>query len=133
MILAIGIDSVECARFAHWHQYSLKCLSSIFTSEEIAYCLNNEKKQQERLAARFAAKEAFYKAWSTAFLQEKIPLRKIMRNTEVIKNPNGSAGLSIHLPEISIIVEKSQIKFHLSLTHTNHYATAFVILEKNTK
>lgn len=62
MVLGIGIDSVDIARFEQWHTYSHKKLLRVFSPAEIAYSLENPTKSAERFAVRFAAKEALFKA-----------------------------------------------------------------------
>jgi holo-[acyl-carrier protein] synthase len=129
MILAIGIDSIEIARFSRWHCYPEKSLKKIFTAEEIAYCLHNPAKLAERLAARFAAKEAFIKAFSVAFGQsiKSLP-RSFFPYIEVKQMPHGSPHLSIDWKFFNI--EVNNINLHLSLTHSKSMATAIVIMEQ---
>ena len=73
MILGIGVDTVEVNRFSEWHTYSKKKLLRIFSDEEIEYCLSNPNKSAERFAARFAAREAFFKALSYAYPSKNVP------------------------------------------------------------
>ena len=79
MILGIGIDSVEIKRFEPWTSYSKNRLARIFSEHEITYSLSNPKKAAERLAARFAAKEAFFKALSQSFPDNGINLLTRMK------------------------------------------------------
>ena len=51
MILGVGIDAVEIARFADWHTKSDKQLRRIFSEEEMAYCLSVPAKTAERFAS----------------------------------------------------------------------------------
>ena len=124
MIIGIGIDSVEIHRFAHWQNYSKNRLQRIFSDEEIVYCLSNSLKSAERFAARFAAKEAFYKAISPLHPQE--PFLKVAKYIEVnhedgrpVLHANRERFYSVH-PTIC----------HISLTHTKTTTTAVVIIEK---
>jgi len=62
MILGIGTDIVEIERIQRaMDKWGDHFLSRILTQKEIAYCLNKTH-AAESVAARFAAKEAFYKS-----------------------------------------------------------------------
>lgn len=129
MIIGIGIDIVQIKRFALWHTYSFKQLHKIFSKEEIDYCLHNPGKTAERFAARFAAREAFFKALGYIKTKKKISLRTILHTVFVIHNDQGSPLLHIkwdalHLPQY----KKSVV--YLSFTHEKEYACAVVIIEK---
>lgn len=125
MILGIGVDSVEINRFAQWNTFSRTQLLRIFSDEEINYCLQNNNNSAERFAARFAAREAFFKALSTSFPTLHIPFLTLCKQISIGKHNNRPF----------IILKNSNITplsltFHLSLTHTNSTATAFVIIEQ---
>jgi len=127
MIIGIGVDTVEIARFVLWHTYSRKKLSRIFSPQEIDYCLSNQHKSAERFAVRFAAREALYKALSYAYPDKKIPFLTLCAHT-VITKINGRPQLVIN-PAIGIDI--SQVTIHLSLSHSRTVATAFVVIEQN--
>jgi len=131
MILGIGIDSVEVHRFAQWPNFSHKKLSRIFSNEEIEYCLQQQNKSAERFAARFAAREAFFKAFSSAFPEISIPFLTLCKHSCVIKQNNRPLLIFNWqcIPTISLS-DASSCAFHLSLTHTDSTATAFMIIEK---
>ncbi len=123
MIQAIGIDAVEIERFKNWHTFSHKKLSRIFSAHEIEYCLSNQK-NAERFAARFAAKEALFKALSQ--LNIKIPFLTLCKTSEIINNP---------VPLLKIKHQNSTISDYtilVSLTHTETTAIAVVIITKIT-
>ncbi len=120
MIIGIGIDSVEIARFTHWHTYSQKKLRRIFSAQEIEYSLAIPEKVSERLAARFAAREALYKAWP--FTQE--PFISFCKKIAIHNGENNKPNLQIKATQAQGLI------IHLSITHTKDLATAMVILEK---
>ena len=119
MIVGIGIDSVEISRFSHWHNYTR--LRRVFSQEELAYCLSNPAKSAERFAARFAAKEAFYKA-AGSLGGPQVPFLKIARHIQVISLQGR--------PVLQVNCKNNPGLIHLSLTHTKTIATAVVIIEK---
>ena len=126
MIQAIGIDSVEIVRFAHWGKYSQGSLLKIFSLAELTYSLSNPAKTSERLAARFAAKEAAYKALSSLF-NKKISFLSWCTLIEVTHNDQSQPHLKIAWHVLDIPCVPSAI--HISLTHTKTTATALVIIE----
>ncbi len=128
MILAMGIDAVEIARFTDWTTRPRKQLERIFTHEELEYCLSNRAKTPERLAARFAAKEAFYKALHIMLPDQKLPLFTVCKNVMVKKQTNGSPFLGInneYFKDFSLRYSK----LHLSITHTTTTAIAIILIE----
>ncbi|HET6936293.1 MAG TPA: holo-ACP synthase, partial [Candidatus Angelobacter sp.] len=78
----------------------------------------------ERLAARFAAKEAGMKAIGTG-LRHGITWQDL----EVIRQPGGRPTLRISGKAAEFAERLGCKRTHLSLTHTQEQALAFVILE----
>ncbi|MGE0207010.1 MAG: holo-ACP synthase [Candidatus Babeliales bacterium] len=128
MITGIGIDSVDIEKFAQWHSFEEKSLLKIFSPEEIAYCLENPIKSAERFAVRFAAKEAFYKAFCASFPEQELPLVSVIKHSALCKQKNGHNKLCIAWD--LFYPAGNDLTTFISLTHTKTTATAFVILEK---
>lgn len=129
MILGTGIDSVDIHRFKDWYAYPHTKLSRIFSQQEIAYCLIIKNKSAERFAARFAAREAFFKAFTAMQPDHSIPfltICKALAVTKKYKNPL----LSINWHTLGYYLNNN-LTVHLSITHTNTIATALVLIEKN--
>ena len=129
MILGIGIDSVDVERFETWSSYNQKTLRRIFSEQEIAYCLQTPAKTAERFAARFAAREAFFKALSMYQPECTIPFLTVCRLVTIEKNKNNSPSLIVDWKQMTSYQPITPIKILLSLTHTHQVATAFVILQ----
>jgi len=129
MILGIGIDSVEINCFSLWHTYSQKKLLRIFSEDEIKYCLQLPQKSAERFAVRFAAREAFFKAFSAAYPTLYIPFLTLCRFVSIQKNDNGRPSLWVDWKNLVKSHDISVI-CHISLSHTQYDAMAFVIIEK---
>jgi holo-[acyl-carrier protein] synthase len=127
MIVGVGIDSVDIARFAHWHIYTDKQLLRVFTKQEIEYCRAVSLKSAERFAARFALKEAFFKALSLQNVSSTSVYR-CFRAVGAHKLPTGAIELIIDWD----IVASGDLNITpwISVTHTKTTATACVILEK---
>ena len=89
--------------------------------EEIAYCDHTEKMKYQHYAARFAAKEAIFKAISKA-LENKFNIE--WKNIEILNDINGR-------PNIKFIDFKIKgLKgIDISISHCRNYATATVVAE----
>lgn len=128
---SIGIDSIEINRFTKWANYPQKKLCKTFSSKEIEYCLQNKNKSAERFAARFATKEAFFKALGSILPSHKIPFLTICQNVSINHEANGNPQLVINWQKI---LEKYCTKIEtpsksvVSVTHTKTIATAIVII-----
>ena len=114
MVKGIGIDMIEVERIKKTAEKNPKFLEKIFTSNEVSYCLKKRNKYQH-LAARFAAKEAFFKA---------IGRRINWKDVELINAPSGKPQLKIKSKERFSFVEAD-----VSISHLKEYAIAMVILE----
>jgi len=115
MVKGIGIDIIEVDRVKKLAEENPRFLERIFTEREISYCSEKRNKYQH-LAARFAAKEAFFKA---------IGRRVGWREVELINLPSGKPQLEIKSKErFSLEVA------HVSISHLAEYAVATVILVK---
>ena len=89
MVKGIGIDIIEVERVKKIAEKNPKFLDRIFTSREVSYCLKKRNKYQH-LAARFAAKEAFFKA---------IGKRISWKEVELFNLPSGKPQLEIKSKE----------------------------------
>ena len=70
MVIGIGIDIIEIDRIkTSIETYGNRFLSKIYTPIEIDYC-NSKANKFQHFAARFAAKEAVYKALATGCMSE---------------------------------------------------------------
>lgn len=131
MNLALGIDAVEINRFEQWQTYTHQQLAKFFSSQEIDYCRSIALKSAERFAARFAAKEAFFKAFSTFCPTKQLSLFSIAQFISTQNSQNGPPALKIEWNAL-LTAAKIELQFTpealLSLTHTKTTAIACVIL-----
>ena len=80
----IGIDIVEVARIERLRKvYGDKFLNRIFTVQELGYVMG-KRRSAESLAGRFAAKEAFMKAWGRRLSWKGIEVRSGERGNPFI-------------------------------------------------
>jgi holo-[acyl-carrier protein] synthase len=124
LIVGAGTDLAEVDRIrAAVERYGDRFLRRVFTGGEIAYCSRKANKY-ERLAARFAAKEAGMKALGTGWRRGIT-----WQDFEVVNLPTGRPTLRLHGAAAEIAQRLAVASIQLSLTHTAREALAVVILE----
>ncbi len=125
MIVGTGIDIVEVPRVAAAvERFGERFLQRVFTADEILYC-RSKANAAERLAARFAAKEAALKALGTGWRGGIA-----WRDVEVQRAPGGRPTLAFHGKAAEFAARLGATHASLSLSHTEEHAIATVILEK---
>ncbi len=123
MEIFTGIDIVENRRIKDAiDKYGNRFLSKIFTNHEISYC-SCKKNLHECLSARFAAKEAFKKAFFQAF---KINL--FFKEIEITGRKNLPAEISLHLSKEKASLIKTPFKSSVSISHERQFSVAVVVL-----
>jgi holo-[acyl-carrier protein] synthase len=122
MIIGIGTDIIQTARIAKGLE-SNGFMEKVFSRLEISYCEKKANKM-ESFAARFAAKEAFFKALGTGWRGGMA-----FNEVEVVNDELGKPTIQL-LGETFNIVKKREIRsIHVSLSHVKEMAVATVILE----
>lgn len=124
MILGIGSDLAEVPRIrASVERFGNRFLERVYTPGEIAYA-NAKANRDERLAARFAAKEAGMKALGTGLAGGVT-----WRDFAVGREPSGKPLLKLSGVAAQLAMRLGVRKIHLTLTHTAAVAMAVVVLE----
>jgi holo-[acyl-carrier protein] synthase len=121
-IIAHGIDLVDCPRIETMiKEHGERFIKRVFTAAEQAYADSN-KDTIEKLAGRFAAKEAVLKLMGTGW-RGKIAWTDI----EVVNNSAGQPEVNL-CGEVKKIAEKLKIKhISVSITHTANFAIASAV------
>jgi len=115
MILGVGIDMVKIDKMrSAIEKWGKPFLDKIFNGEELKK-ITPGKMYYQRLAARFAAKEAVIKAVSK---QYPLDLTDII----VLNKPNGAPYIKFKKP--------IPVEIFLSLTHLEDYAAAAAVAQK---
>ena len=112
-----GTDIIEISRIQKdIETLGEKFLNRIFTENEIKYCEKKKNQKYQSYAARFAAKEAIYKA-----LSEYIGDKYSWKDFEILNDENGKpqAKLGINIDELDSI--------SITLSHCKEYAVANVL------
>jgi len=118
--LTVGLDVVSVSEVsAALNRFGDRYVDRVFTAREAAYCRASAT-IAERLAVRFAAKEATVKA-----LQ---PERRWTdwRAIEVKRDKSGRCGLVLHREAASLASRRGLRHFALSMSHDSDCAVAIV-------
>lgn len=121
MKIRTGIDMIEIERIKQSIEDTEgKFCERVYTEKEIEYCESKKAQKYQHYAARFAAKEAFFKAVSP-LLENKYDIG--WKDMEVLNAENGR-------PYVHILTEKlSNIEnIDISISHCKAYAIANVIV-----
>lgn len=121
-IIAHGIDLVDRPRIEQMVQrHGQRFLDRVFTSAEQSYAQRN-KDSVEKLAGRFAAKEAILKLMGTGWRG-----RIAWTDIEVLNNPSGQPGVRLR-GEVRNIAGRLGIgHISVSITHTANFAIASAV------
>lgn len=121
MKISCGTDIIEIKRIKESiEQLGDKFLERVYTKKEIAYCESKKSQKYQHYAARFAAKEAGFKAISSK-LHNKYDIG--WKNIEVVNDENGRPYIYFLDIEINEIQE-----IDISISHCKEYATANVVV-----
>lgn len=112
----VAVDSVEHAMAEHEHY-----LTRVYTERELADCATPGGIAAERLAARFAAKEAALKVLRPS--EQGVPWTAI----EVRRDPGGWVGLELSGTAAELAANAGVEDLTLSITHENGFAAAVVV------
>ena len=124
MILGLGSDIVENERIASiYKNHKERFLNRLYTRNEIEYCLSHSD-PIPYLSARFAVKEATIKALNLQGGQGFS-----WKNIEVYGKGFGKKKLLFHAKVAKIIESMNVSQQHLSLSHSDNFSMAVVILE----
>lgn len=121
MKITCGTDIIEIDRIkSSIEDMGDKFQERVFTKKEIEYCERKKNQKYQHYAARFAAKEAMFKAISSQ-LNDKYSI--CWKDIEVVNNEQGK-------PEIRLlgINLKNIENIDLSISHCKQYAVANVVV-----
>ena len=123
MIKGIGVDMVEIGRVQKLIEQDAGFAERMFSEKEIAYCESKFSRAQH-YAARFTAKEAFFKALGTGF-------RDGMgwQDVEVENDALGKPQLRLAAVALAQFKKRKLKRALLSLSHTREMAVALVVIE----
>ena len=118
--MGIGADLVEVDRFRRALARTPSLAERLFSDEERDYA-GRRHDPSERLAVRFAAKEAVMKALGVGL--GAFPLRDV----EVVRSEDGRPGLALRGRAAVLAAEAGVDEWLVTLTHTATLAEAIVV------
>lgn len=122
MKIKCGTDIIEISRIKQSiENVGERFINKIYTKQEINYCESKGNQKYKHYAARFAAKEAAFKAVSDLLLGEKHSIE--WTNFEVENDEMGRPKLNI----LGVNTENI-INADISISHCKEYATANVVI-----
>jgi holo-[acyl-carrier protein] synthase len=124
MILGVGTDIVAIARIEQAaSRFGERFLRRMFTRGERDRCARKAR-SIESLAARFAAKEAAFKALGSGWFE-----CGGFTSVELVSDESGRPGLVFHGRASRIAAERGVRRAYVSITHDDGFAAAVVVLE----
>ena len=112
-----GTDIIEIERIKNSiEKFGERFLNTVFTENEIKYCESKKGQKYQHYAARFAAKEAVYKA-----LSNNINAPDEWKLIEILSEESGR-------PKVNLKIEVENLEnIDISLSHCKLYAVANVV------
>ena len=121
MIVGLGTDIIEIQRIK-------KALSSekfkerVYSAKERRYCEGHGEQAAASFAARFAGKEAFFKALGTGIICA-------LNLVEILNDERGKPMIKLNGKALELVKDRNIKNLHITLSHSREYATAACILE----
>jgi holo-[acyl-carrier protein] synthase len=124
MVIGIGIDIVENSRIRESiERFGARFLQRIYTEGEMEYCSKNAD-PAIHYAARFAAKEAAFKALGTGWSSGVK-----WKDVEVERLASGKPELRLHGAALERATAIGATRFLVSLTHDRTMSSAVVVFD----
>ena len=121
MRISCGTDIIEIERIKDSiEETNNKFLNRVYTEKEIEYCESKKAQRYQHYAARFAAKEAVFKAISVK-LEDKYSI--CWKDIEIINDSQGRPSITLQGN-----IQKNIEQIDISLSHCKEYATANVVV-----
>lgn len=121
MKISCGTDIIEIERIKDSiEETNNKFLNRVYTKKEIEYCESKKAQRYQHYAARFAAKEAAFKAISVK-LEDKYSI--CWKDIEIINDSQGRPSITLQGN-----IQKNIEQIDISLSHCKEYATANVVV-----
>lgn len=121
MIIGVGVDIVDLEGFRA--RLSDELVDQLFLPGEVTYA-SSQARPWESYGARFAAKEAAFKALG-AGLSEGLRFHDV----EVVRRASGGVEIGLSGKALEKSVEMGVASVRVSLSHTEKAAVAVVIME----
>ena len=121
MIIGIGTDIIEIERVRRAIN-NRHFVERVYTIKEKNYCESRGRQAAASYAARFAGKEAFFKALGTGIICS-------LTDIEILNDDLGCPYVSLKGTTAKLFGDMKAKKIHISLSHSKDYAVATCIIE----
>ena len=121
MIIGLGTDIIEIERVKK-AVGKKHFTDNVYTEIEQAYCESRGKNSAASYAARFAAKEAFFKALGTGIVTR-------LTDVEVVNDERGAPKINLRGRALTLAQAAGVEKIFVTLSHSREFATAVCALE----
>lgn len=122
MKISCGTDIIEIQRIKESIEDMGKpFLDRVFTEKEIEYCESKKAQKYQHYAARFAAKEATFKAIS-GLLNDKYSVG--WKDIEVVNDEQGRPNINLY----GVRQQEKIENIDISISHCKSYAVAYVVV-----
>jgi len=125
VIVSIGIDIIEIGRVREVLARTPRFRQRVFTEAERGYCDSRGVASVQHYAARFAAKEAAFKALRTGWAGGVS-----WHEAEVTSEESGAPTLVLHGRARELFDATGATHAHLTISHTTQHAVAQVVFER---
>lgn len=127
-VIGVGIDLVHVPSFEEQMEQPGTGMDVVFTPGERSDVNSKGTRPGPHFAARWAAKEAVIKAWSSSIFGEPPVMdEQIHHLIEVVTDAWGRPRIKLHSEVAKRLVD---VDFQLSLSHDGDYATAYVVMSR---
>ena len=128
MKVTTGIDIIEVGRVKDAiEEMEDKFLNKIYTEQEIEYCNNSKLMKYQHFAARFAVKEAVFKAISD---YDNLDKEDLWKSIEVINKESGKPVINVEKlkKKMGKTADNLELKdVEISISHIQEYAVASAV------
>jgi len=121
MIVGLGTDIIEIQRIKKALN-SEKFKELVYSVKERRYCESRGEQAAASFAARFAGKEAFFKALGTGIICA-------LSLVEILNDAKGKPILKLSGEALKLVEDRNIKNLHMTLSHSREYATATCIFE----
>ena len=119
MIIKTGTDIIDVSRIKDSiEKLGDKFLNRVYTDNEIKYCESKKANKYEHYSARFAGKEAIFKAISP-ILENKFSID--WTDIDILNDKQGRPYVVVYKDELK------KVNIDLSLSHIKEYAVAMAV------
>ena len=121
MVVGIGTDIIEIERVKNAIN-NKHFVERVYTVKEQNYCESRGRQAAASYAARFAGKEAFFKALGTGIVCS-------LTDVEILNDDLGCPHVLLTGKAIELFDRLKAKKIHISISHSKDYAVATCIIE----